>query len=101
VKRCRVLHLQGLGMMLGSSRAADLRAAAALAHMLTARLPKEYAQRLAVRGSDIVPAMVALLGERDAPSVIPLPPSHLLLPCYLSLARMQSPCCAALHQLLQ
>ena len=55
--------------MLASSRAADLRAAAALAHMLTARLPKDYAQRIAVRGSDLVPAMVALLGERDQPSV--------------------------------
>lgn len=39
---------QGLATMLASSRAADLRAAAALVHMLTARLPKEYAARLQV-----------------------------------------------------
>lgn len=35
-----------------------------------------------VRGSDIVPAMVALLGERDPPSVrsfLPFCCSHLLL----------------------
>ena len=28
---------------------------------------QEYGQRIAVLGSDLVPGMVALLGERDAP----------------------------------
>lgn len=61
--------MQGLATMLGSSSAADLRAAAALAHMLTARLPKEFAGRLQIRNTDVVPAMAALLGEADPPSV--------------------------------
>ena len=63
------MQQQGLAFMLSSRRTGDRRAAAALAHMLTTRLCREAAHRVVVHDSDIVPAMVALLGERDPPAV--------------------------------
>ena len=55
--------------MLFSSDPQSTRAAAALADVVTSDLSPEYGRRLNVEGQDIVPGMVALLGEEEASGV--------------------------------